>query len=61
VVSDGDQSLRVDITAEGAGFNIQPETIKEDLSARREPVRLGINLTKPVIRAVVRLTIKPEG
>ncbi|UCC97890.1 MAG: heparinase II/III family protein [Phycisphaerales bacterium] len=61
VVSDGEKALRVDITAEGAGFQIQPETIKEDLSARREPVRLGINLTKPVTSAVVRLTIKPQG
>ncbi|MFH1718665.1 MAG: heparinase II/III family protein, partial [Planctomycetota bacterium] len=54
-----DQALRVDITAEGADFKIQPETIKEDLSARSQPVRLGITLTGPATGAVISLTITP--
>jgi hypothetical protein len=58
-VRDQDKALRVDIDVTGAGFKIKPETIKEDLSGRRLPTRLGINLTKPVLRAVVSLTIKP--
>jgi len=41
------------------GFKIQPETIEEDLSGSRLPARLGINLTRPVLRAVVHLTISP--
>jgi hypothetical protein len=67
VVRDQDKALRVDIEVTGAdpstllrtGFKIMPETIEEDLSGRRLPTRLGINLTQPVLRAVVSLTIKP--
>jgi hypothetical protein len=55
-----DKALRVDIDVTGGDFEIKPETIKEDLSARRLPVRLGINLTKPVLHAVVGLKIRPE-
>jgi hypothetical protein len=67
VIRDQDRALRVDIEVTGAdpsttlrtGFKIKPETIKEDLSGRRLPTRLGINLTKPVLRAVVSITIRP--
>jgi len=59
VIRDQDKALRVDIEVTGAGFKIQPETIEEDLSGNRLPTRLGINLIKPVFRAVVSLTIKP--
>jgi len=59
VIRDQDKALRVDIEVTGAGFKIKAETIEEDLSGRRLPTRLGINLTKPVLRAVVSLTIKP--
>ncbi|MBN2312279.1 MAG: heparinase II/III family protein [Sedimentisphaerales bacterium] len=59
-VYDEEQSLRVDIKVDGADFEIQPETIKEDLSVRKDPVRLGISLTHPVRQAVVRLTITPN-
>jgi hypothetical protein len=59
VVRNQDKVLRIDIEVTGAGFKIKPETIKEDLSGRRLPTRLGIYLTKPVLRAVVSLTIKP--
>ncbi len=59
MIRDQDKALRVDIEVTGADFKIQPETIEEDLSGRRLPTRLGINLTKPVLRAVVCLTIRP--
>ena len=59
VIRDQDKALRVDIEVTGADFKIHPETIEEDLSGRRLPTRLGINLTKAVSRAVVRLTIRP--
>ena len=59
VIRDQNKALRVDIKVTGADFKIKPETIEEDLSGRRLPVRLGINLTKPVLRAVVSLTIRP--
>ncbi len=60
LVYDEEQSLRVDIKADGADFEIQPETIKEDLSVRKDPIRLGINLTRPVSHAIVTLTITPN-
>ncbi|HUV65260.1 MAG TPA: heparinase II/III family protein [Sedimentisphaerales bacterium] len=59
-VSDGTEALRVSIMATGAGFEIKPEVIHEDLSARKEPTRLGINLTRPVTEALVSLTITPQ-
>jgi len=59
VIRDQDKALRVDIEVKGADFEMKPETIKEDLSGRTLPTRLGINLTKPVLRAVVGLTIRP--
>ena len=59
MIRDQDKALRVDIEVTGGDFKVQPETIEEDLSGRRLPTRLGINLTKPVLRAVVSFTIKP--
>jgi len=69
VIRDQDKALRVDIEVTGAdpsttlrtGFKMQPETIEEDLSGNRLPTRLGINLTRPVLRAVISLTISPAG
>jgi len=57
IIRDQDKALRVDISVTGAEFEIRPETIKEDLSGRRLPTRLGINLSRPVTRALVSLTI----
>jgi hypothetical protein len=59
VIRDQDKALRVDIEVTDADLKIIPETIEEDLSGNRLPTRLGINLTKPVLRAVVSITIRP--
>jgi hypothetical protein len=59
VIRDQDKALKVDTKVSGCDFKIQPETIKEDLSARKLPTRLGINLTQPVTHAIVTLTIEP--
>jgi hypothetical protein len=59
IIRDQSKALRVEIKVTGADFKIQPETIEEDISGSRLPTRLGINLTKPVLRAVVSLTIRP--
>jgi len=59
VIRDQGKALRVDIEVTGADFKIQPETIEEDLSGNKLPTRLGINLTRPVSRAVICLTISP--
>jgi hypothetical protein len=60
MVHDQNESVRVDIKVTGADFQVQPETIKEDLSARQDPTRLGIDLTRPVDHAVIALTITPN-
>jgi hypothetical protein len=59
MVYDSDKALSVDIEVDGAEFEIKPETIDEDVSARKKPTRLGINLKGPVSSATVRLVIRP--
>ena len=61
IVYDSKNALHVDIQVTGAGFEIQPDIIQEDVSARKKPTRLGINLTEPVTHALVSLTIAPAG
>jgi hypothetical protein len=58
-VYDSDKALSVEIEVDGAEFEIKPETIDEDVSARKKPTRLGINLKGPVNSATVRLVIRP--
>lgn len=60
VVYDSEKALEVNIKINGSGFEIQPETINEDVSARKKPTRLGINLTEPDTNALVCLTINPQ-
>jgi hypothetical protein len=66
IVYDSQEALQVDIKVTGADFEIQPETIQEDVSAspqdalrQKRPTRLGINLTRPVTHALVSITIAP--
>lgn len=56
---DSGEALRVDIKVTGADFEIQPETIQENLSGNKKPTRLAINLKGPVTHALVSLTITP--
>ena len=60
IVYDPEKALQVDIKVTGANFKIQPETIQENVSARKQPTRLGINLTRPVTHALVSITITPK-
>jgi hypothetical protein len=60
VVYDSEKALNVDIKIIGSNLKIQPETINEDVSARKKPTRIGINLTEPVIQALVSLRITPQ-
>jgi hypothetical protein len=60
IVHDSQKALNVDIKITGSDFKIEPETINEDVSARKKPTRLGINLTEPVIHANICLTITPR-
>lgn len=59
VVRDGDEAVRVDIEADGGGFEIHAEVIKEDVRAPSLPTRLGIKLKKPVTKAAITMTITP--
>jgi len=59
VVYDFDQAVRVRITAEGAPFDVQAETIREDVRTRTLPTRLGIRLAKPVAAATITMHIEP--
>jgi hypothetical protein len=59
VVYDQKAALYVQVEVTGADFEIQPQTIREDLSVRKQPTRLGINLTNPVTEVVVSLSISP--
>jgi hypothetical protein len=59
-IYDQQEALSVNIAVSGAGFEIKPETIKEDVSGGRLPTRLGVNLTRPVTHAVISLTIAPQ-
>ncbi len=61
IVYDSKKALHVNIQVTGADFEIQPDIIQEDVSARKKPTRLGINLTEPVTHALVSLTIAPAG
>jgi len=59
MIYDSDEALRVDIETGGMEFEIKAETIDEDVSAPRKPIRLGINLKNPVIAAVISVKIAP--
>ncbi len=59
IIHDSSDALSVEIKVTGADFEIRPETIDEDVSARKQPTRLGIDLKKPVTKALVSITITP--
>ena len=59
IIYDSDDALLVDIETNGAEFEIKAETIDEDVTAPRKPVRLGINLSKPAVAAAISLKIAP--
>ena len=60
MIYDQKEALHVQIEVTGADFEVEAESIEEDLGARRKPTRLGINLSHPVTGAVISLTISPN-
>jgi hypothetical protein len=60
VIYDSENTLNVDIKISGHDFKIQPEVINENVSARKKPTRIGINLAEPVTQALISLTISPK-
>ncbi len=59
-VGTGDRAVIVTIDASGLPLNIDAVKIDEHVRGGKNPTRIGIDLTKPVREATVRLTIKPE-
>ena len=59
MIYDSDDALLVDIETNGAEFEIKAETIDEDVTAPKKPIRLGINLSKPAVAATISLKIAP--
>jgi len=51
----------VEIETDGGEFRVVSEKIEEDLPGGRVPTRIGIELTEPVERAAITLTITPAG
>ena len=59
VVGEGTEAVDVQIAASGLEFKVQAEEIREDMSCRKTPVRLGIELARPVEKTRVSITIRP--
>ncbi|NIP26638.1 MAG: heparinase [Phycisphaerae bacterium] len=59
IIYDSGEALLVEIKSAGADFEIRPETIEEDVSARKKPTRLGINLKGAVNSEIITLKITP--
>jgi len=60
VIGTGTSAVRVDIAVEGPATEIRADEIKEDVRGGHLPIRLGIDLTEPVTRAKITLSIAPE-
>jgi hypothetical protein len=60
LVADQDETLRVEIDASGAGFDIHADQIKEDMHTKTLPTRIGIRLKDPVAKATITVRITPD-
>jgi hypothetical protein len=58
-VGKGKAAVDVRIETGGVPFEVNAEQIQEDLPDGRIPTRLGIDLSRPVKEATIRLTIRP--
>jgi hypothetical protein len=61
VIGEGSEAVEVVVGVTGGNFRIDSREIKEDLPGRQTPVRLGIDLTKPVRQASIKIVIAPVG
>ncbi len=59
LLTDEGGAVRVKIDAGGEPLRISAETLEEDVTTRKKPVRVAIALTSPVTNAVVSLAITP--
>jgi hypothetical protein len=58
-IGEDDEVVQVDIATDAGAFAVEATKVEEDLPGGRVPVRLGINLSRPVARATVTMTILP--
>ena len=61
VIGEGAEAVDVTIDAGNVPFRIEPTEIKEDLPGKQVPVRLGIELERPVQKATLSVTIRPAA
>ncbi len=62
LVSDGGESVRVEITVPGgAELVVRAEDVNEDLAAHRNAIRIGLSLKAPLREGSVTLHITPEA
>jgi len=59
-IADSGGAVLVRIETGGREFKVRAETLEEDVSTPRQPVRLGIALIAPVEQAEITLGIRPE-
>ena len=58
-IGEGAEAVQVEIVVEGGEFRLDPQEIKEDLPEHLVPIRLGLDLTKPVKKAKITTIITP--
>lgn len=58
-VGKGSHGVHVEVATDEADIQIRQDEIDEDVHSRHLPVRLGIDLTQPVTRARIVMTIQP--
>lgn len=58
-VGEGSHRVHVEVATDEADVAIRQDEIDEDVHNRHLPVRLGIDLTQPVTRARIVMTIRP--
>jgi hypothetical protein len=58
-IGEGAEAVQVEIVVEGGEFRLDPQEIKENLPEHLVPIRLGLDLTKPVKKAKITTIITP--
>jgi hypothetical protein len=59
LVGEGKGRVAVEITTDGPALEIHEDVIHEDVRGGRLPVRIGIDLNKPVREATITVQITP--
>ena len=58
-IGSGAGAVIVEIDTNGAAFEIKAQSIEEDLSVKKTPTRLAIELAELVTSATIRVTVVP--